>query len=579
MQSLRRVDIFSDLTDEQLQKIVDAVEIVPYNAGDVIIKKGSEGSIFYMIKDGSIRVSNMGDKYADHTLGAGEYFGERALITGEPRAADVTAVTKCNLMALDREAFNNLLGPLREVLAHNMNMHILTSIKLFEKLSPSEKAKLSKSFQQEDFPAGTVIVKQGDKGRKFYILKEGKADVTIHDEKVGELNSGNFFGEMALLDDEVRKATVTAVKDCECYSIDRPTFTRIMGSLQHIMARETMTRLESLATHGAGGHTTDGGLILMKDLEQLAVLGSGTFGRVTLVKDKKTGNVYALKTMLKSEVVAQKQQLNVINEKNVMMQCNHPFVLRLYQTFKDPKKLYMLLEFVQGGELFSVLHTPQGDGVPDASAKFYAAGVILALAHLHSKEIAYRDMKPENCLVDKEGYPKLVDFGFAKVINGKSFTLCGTPEYLAPELVLGRGHNKAVDYWAYGILLYEMEAGYSPFSDPSGMDQVVICRNIVNGRVVFPRTFNTECKDLVKKLLSREIQNRLGNLKGGTDDIIHHAWFHGFDFEAYCKKQMKAPWLPKVSSPTDTSAFDPQPGDDGHVDNGYVDNGVWDRDF
>jgi len=103
-------------------------------------------------------------------------------------------------------------------------------------------------------------------------------------------------------------------------------------------------------------------------------------------------------------------------------------------------------------------------------------------------------MKPENCLVDKSGYPKLVDFGFAKVITGKSYTLCGTPEYLAPELVLARGHTKAVDYWAYGILLYEMEAGYSPFSDPQGMDQVVICKNIVNGRLVFPRNFNADCK-------------------------------------------------------------------------------------
>jgi serine/threonine protein kinase len=103
-------------------------------------------------------------------------------------------------------------------------------------------------------------------------------------------------------------------------------------------------------------------------------------------------------------------------------------------------------------------------------------------------------MKPENCLIDAKGYPKLVDFGFAKVITGKSFTLCGTPEYLAPELVLARGHNKAVDYWAFGILLYEMQAGYSPFSDPQGMDQVVICKNIVNGRLVFSRNFNPDCK-------------------------------------------------------------------------------------
>jgi protein kinase A len=224
-----------------------------------------------------------------------------------------------------------------------------------------------------------------------------------------------------------------------------------------------------------------------------------------------------------------------------------------------------------------VVHTAQGDGVPDAHAKFYGAAVLLAIAYLHSKDIAYRDMKPENCLIDKDGYPKLVDFGFAKVITGKSYTLCGTPEYLAPELVLAKGHNKAVDYWALGILLYEMEAGYSPFSDPQGMDQVVICKNIVKGRLVFPRNFNADCKDLVKRLLSREIATRLGNLKGGCDDIKSQRWFQSMDFDLLLKRGLKPPWVPKVSGITDTSTFDPYGADD-EVDNShFVDRGDWDK--
>jgi CRP-like cAMP-binding protein len=470
--ALARVPLLSGLTPLQLSKISEAVEIVKFQAGQSVFKKGSEGNIFYMIKEGSVRVSEVGSgAFNDHTLTAGAYFGERALITGEPRAANVVAESACVLMALDLESFNSLLGPLREVLDHNLNMRVLENIKLFSNLTERERSKVSRSFEFETFPAGTTIIREGDRGRKFYILKEGTAKVMIGGEEVGQLESGNYFGEMALLDDEVRKASVLATAACECFVLDRPTFNRILGSLQDILARETQQRLTILNEKAGAPEVVD---IQFKDLQTLTVLGAGTFGRVSLVQHKTTKEVYALKALIKAEVVMHKQQANVVQEKDVMIQSNHPFILRLYTTFKDATKLYMLLEFVQGGELFSVIHTARSDGVSPASAKFYGAGVLLGLAYLHSKDIAYRDMKPENCLVDKDGYPKVVDFGFAKVIkNTKTYTLCGTPEYLAPEIVLGRGHDKSVDYWAFGILLYEMIAGYSPFSDPQVTNQVL----------------------------------------------------------------------------------------------------------
>lgn len=468
-----------------------------------------------MIKQGRVKVEDVGEKFQTHELGPGDYFGERALMTNEPRAATVRALEKTVLMTLDKIAFQKHLGPLQDVLDQNLNMRVLNSVKLFEKLTEAERLKLCKSFVPEIFAPQSTIIQQGDKGAKFYILLDGTANVLEKDKVIGQLKSGDYFGEMALLDDEIRKATIVADVECKCVYVDRSTFNKILGSLKHLMERETMARLDVLerATIGSAAaaaapekpEVREEARQTMKpvpapkpqyefnNLVTLAMLGSGTFGKVTLVQDKVSKSLFALKAMFKSEIVAHKQQTNVMNEKQVMAQCNHPFVLRLFQTFKDSKRLYMLLEFVQGGELFSVIHKPDKDGIPDAHAKFYGLGVLLALAHLHAKEIAYRDMKPENCLIDKEGYPKLVDFGFAKVITGKSFTLCGTPEYLAPELVLGRGHNKAVDYWAFGILVYEMICGYSPFSDPSGnMDQVVICKQIVSGKLRFDRNFNAD---------------------------------------------------------------------------------------
>lgn len=364
-----------------------------------------------MIKQGYVKVEDVGEKFQSHELGPGEYFGERALMTNEPRAATVKAKTRTVLMTLDKIAFQKHLGPLQEVLDQNLNMRVLSSIKLFEKLTDVERSKLCKSFIPETFFAKSKIIQQGDKGAKFYILLDGTANVLEKDTVIGTLKSGDYFGEMALLDDETRKATIIANTDCKCVYIDRNTFNKILGSLKHLMERETMARLEALERASAHDLTNDAKSEMNDDphhydlnnLIHIAMLGSGTFGRVTLVQDKVSKKIFALKAMFKSEIVAHKQQSNVMNEKIVMTTCSHPFILKLFQTFRDIKSLYMLLEFVQGGELFSVIHKPDKDGIPDSHAKFYAAGVLLALAHLHRKDIAYRDMKPENCLIDKKG--------------------------------------------------------------------------------------------------------------------------------------------------------------------------------
>lgn len=496
-EALSKVPLLQHLFDHQIAKIVDTVEIIPYNPGDYIIRKGSQGNVFYMIKEGIVKIADIGSKsqFADHTLKAGDYFGERALITGEPRAANVIAETKVVLMALDRMSFNSLLGPLREVIDHNMNMRMLNTIKLFANLTDDERNRVVRSFVLRTYPQETTIINEGDKGTEFFIMKSGSAKVLVGGRQVGELTAGTYFGEMALLDDDVRKATVIATANCECFVLDRATFNRILGSLKDIMHRDVESRKKVNAEKSSTAATKADTGIKFTELITVRTLGTGKFSRVTLVQHKKTKAVYSLKTMLKADLMAQKQLWNVMNEREVLEQFDHPLIVKLYATFADAKRLYMLLEFIQGGELFSVIHRPDGDGIPASQAKFYAAGVLLVLVYLHSKDMAYRDLKPENCMVDKDGYPKMVDFGFAKVMKNKSFTLCGTPEYLAPEIVLGRGYSNAVDFWALGVLIFEMMKGQSPFADLTGNDdQGVICRNIIDGRIVFPLDFDPDCK-------------------------------------------------------------------------------------
>lgn len=320
-----------------------------------------------------------------------------------------------------------------------------------------------------------------------------------------------------------------------------------------------------------------------------------------------TGRPFALKVLSKGRVMAFKQQVNVMNEKNVMAMVDHPFVLKLEATFKDPDNLYMLLELVQGGELFSLLANQETGRLSSSHSRFYAANVVLALECLHSMDILYRDLKPENMLLDAEGYIKVVDMGFAKVVkSGRTYTLCGTPEYLAPEvswccgvcvahvgcvnalcvclvfvfqLVLGKGHHKGVDYWAVGILIFEMLCGYSPFADMENGDQMAICKNIVKGKVVFPDFLrDSAVKDLILSFLNKTVNQRLGCTKDGCAAIKNHKWFRGFDWNAAYRKTLAAPWLPPLKDPFDTSNFDFVDEDDEEIP--YADDGSgWDAEF
>ena len=216
--------------------------------------------------------------------------------------------------------------------------------------------------------------------------------------------------------------------------------------------------------------------ISLNDFELLDTLGTGSFGRVRLVKfgAAKAGDTqyYALKILKKSEVIYLKQVEHVKTEKKLLETITHPFIVNLMGAFQDPQNLYLMMEYIIGGEFFS--HLRKAGRFPNDTSKFYAAQITLVFEYLHGLMILYRDLKPENLLLDKNGHCKVTDFGFAKRVEYRTWTLCGTPEYLAPEIILSKGHGKAVDWWALGILMYEMLAGYPPFydEDPLGIYQV-----------------------------------------------------------------------------------------------------------
>ena len=299
--------------------------------------------------------------------------------------------------------------------------------------------------------------------------------------------------------------------------------------------------------------------INISDYEKLETVGLGSFGRVRLCRNIKTNKIYVLKILKKSEIIRLKQTDHIYSEYHILSFLNHPFIIQLMGVnFDDPKYLYFLLEYIPGGELFTLLRKKKM--FPLEQAKFYIAHIITIFEYIHSKNIIYRDLKPENILITKSGYLKLTDFGFAKYLdNDKTYTLCGTPEYLAPEIILNKGHGKPVDWWTMGILLYEMLIGIDPFSDD---DPMAIYQKIVKGKIHFPKDIDKNAKSLIKHLLNGDTTKRFGCLKNGVKDIATHRFFDKFNWRNFVYRKMAPPYIPKIGSSNDTSNFLKYPDSD-----------------
>ncbi|KAK4820820.1 hypothetical protein QYF61_007214 [Mycteria americana] len=285
----------------------------------------------------------------------------------------------------------------------------------------------------------------------------------------------------------------------------------------------------------------------LSDFNIIDTLGVGGFGRVELVQLKsEESKTFAMKILKKRHIVDTRQQEHIRSEKQIMQSAHSDFIVRLYRTFKDSKYLYMLMEACLGGELWTILR--DRGSFEDSTTRFYTACVVEAFAYLHSKGIIYRDLKPENLILDHRGYAKLVDFGFAKKIGfgKKTWTFCGTPEYVAPEIILNKGHDISADYWSLGILMYELLTGSPPFSGPDPMKTYnIILRGI--DMIEFPKKIAKNAANLIKKLCRDNPSERLGNLKNGVKDIQKHKWFEGFNWEGLRKGTLTPPIIPSGS--------------------------------
>ena len=294
--------------------------------------------------------------------------------------------------------------------------------------------------------------------------------------------------------------------------------------------------------------------VKLEDFKVLKVIGRGSFGKVCLVEYLPTHETYAMKSLKKDLLIEQEQIENTLLEKEILQTIDYPLLCGLVFCFQTEERIYFVMPFLSGGELFQ--HLRKFRTFDEDKVRFYGAQIALALEYLHSKGIVYRDLKPENILMDEDGYLKLADFGMAKKLkeDEKAMSFCGTPEYLAPEIITMEGHDKMADWWSFGILLFEMLCGLPPFY-VENLDKMYDM--IKNNPVKFPKriSLSEDAKDIIKKLLEKNPKKRLG-AHNGIEEIKKHPFFASIDFDLIVEKKIKAPFIPELANDTDVQYFD-----------------------
>uniref|UniRef100_A0AAA9SK35 cGMP-dependent protein kinase n=8 Tax=Pecora TaxID=35500 RepID=A0AAA9SK35_BOVIN len=601
--ALNKNQFLKRLDPQQIKDMVECMYGRNYQQGSYIIKQGEPGNHIFVLAEGRLEVSQ-GEKLLS-SIPMWTTFGELAILYNCTRTASVKAITNVKTWALDREVFQNIMRRTAQA-RDEQYRNFLRSVSLLKNLPEDKLTKIIDCLEVEYYDKGDYIIREGEEGSTFFILAKGKVKVTQstegHDQPqlIKTLQKGEYFGEKALISEDVRSANIIAEEnDVACLVIDRETFNQTVGTFEELQkylegyvanlnrddekrhAKRSMSSwklskalsLEMIQLKEKVARFSSSSPF--QNLEIIATLGVGGFGRVELVKVKNENVAFAMKCIRKKHIVDTKQQEHVYSEKKILEELCSPFIVKLYRTFKDNKYVYMLLEACLGGELWSILRDRGSFDEP--TSKFCVACVTEAFDYLHRLGIIYRDLKPENLILDAEGYLKLVDFGFAKKIGSgqKTWTFCGTPEYVAPEVILNKGHDFSVDFWSLGILVYELLTGNPPFS---GIDQMMTYNLILKGieKMDFPRKITRRPEDLIRRLCRQNPTERLGNLKNGINDIKKHRWLNGFNWEGLKARNLPSPLQRELSGPTDHSYFDKYPPERGVPPDELS---GWDKDF
>ena len=403
----------------------------------------------------------------------------------------------------------------------------LRKVSLFKVISPKKLTEIGQKIKIQSFNKGEKVITQGEEGTKFYIVKKGKIDIYIgKDQYVRTIGRNDFLGERALLISEPRSATAIATESVEVFYLEKEDF---LLSIEENMKLYLINRL-----------FLQDSSIQLNDLDYIGNLGKGNYGTVSLVQSSKNQFYYAIKTISKKKVLSEQLQTNLQLEKSILLQIDHPFIVKLVKTLKDGYNIYFLMEYVKGKELFDVI---RDIGLLNRKqTQFFGGSMMLAIDYLHENNCVFRDIKPENVILCDTGYIKLIDFGTAKQIKERTSTVIGTPHYMAPEIILGEGYSFQVDFWSIAVCMYEFMCGIVPFGE-NAEDPMEVYLAIINEQLTFP----DYCKDkkfrnLITQMLNKNPLSRISKLS----QVKIHPWFCDFDWEGLLSLNLTPEVFPKL---------------------------------
>lgn len=527
--ALQKSPMISQFSDPQQTTIVGAMSMRVLKSGEKI----QAGLRFAVVVDGVIEGSSHGNAVS---LPRASWYEEDALpesAVGMDASMAIAEMQKnrgtlqnlqagtagAKLCVLTMESFNQVLkdlgltneGSEEEAVDITRKMMLARKVHIFRHLNEDQMSRLVKSFKLQKYAKNAIVLKQGELGTTFCVIASGEVRILIDGNPVRTLAKNAYIGERALLFDEPRSATVEVTSnEADIWFVEKATFTDIVkGNMQE----DLMHRIRLQDTS-----------VTMKDLKCIKIVGAGAAGVVRLVEHKTTKTRYALKRVMKQ---GGKVPEEVKRECELLAENDHPFIMHLVKTFETPKSVYMLTELITGGELHAAIRT-----VPTvlsrSQGQFYTGSLVLVLEALTDRNIVYRDLKPENVMLDAQGYLKLIDFGIAKKLEeGKmrTYTMIGTPHYMAPEVMRGHGYSTEIDIWSLGVLLFELVCGYLPFADDLD-EPTEVCTAVLRDPLSFPSGYKDKHgRELMQGMMCRQPKKRIGSGLNGYDDIKNAQFF------------------------------------------------------